>query len=306
VAPGWFTAAYARYAAPGRPVMWAEFGNTAWDQTRMTQDEGRLASIGQFYRDFLTMVLDSGASGTVCWFYPGGYRWNERSDFGIVDPDGTWRDITEVLHELSGPVTAERTRPAGDPVIHVDRDADARGLQGIWAAVGEEFLAATREGRFPVLTGDGEQATSADEPVTAVGNRPYNGSNPPKYLNAEFNALEVQDAEGKWVAVEQPGQQVTVAAGAPVRMRASVGNNGWAKWVSTGELGRVYLATTEGCPAQERVPIAEDVPRLGDARIAPFEIALPGNEAVTLTFEMLADDRARFGEKLSVVLAPAQ
>jgi hypothetical protein len=54
------------------------------------------------------------------------------------------------------------------------------------------------------------------------------------------------------------------------------------------------------------VPIAEDVPRLGDARIAPFEIALPGNEAVTLTFEMLADDRARFGEKLSVVLAPAQ
>lgn len=305
VVPGWFTAAYSRYTAPGRPVMWAEFGYSVWDQARMTQDEGRLDFGAQFYRDFLTMTLRSGASGAVCWFYPGGYRYNERSDYGIINPDGTWRDITRVIRELSGPLTAERVRPPGEPQFRVDRDADAEGMQAMWGEIGEDFLAAAEAGKFPALVGDGETATSADEPVLAVGNRPYDGSNPPKYLNAEFNRLEVLDAGGDWVAVEQDGQEVSVVAGKPIRIRGSVGNIGWAKWRSAGEGGRVYLATTEDSTSEVRVPIEQAVPRLGDAEFAPFEVTLPTNERTALTFEMLSEGRARFGEKLTVVLNPA-
>lgn len=306
VVPGWFTAAYSRYAAPGRPVVWAEFGNSVWDNARMTQDEERLAWTAQFYRDFLTMVLKSGANGAVCWFYPGGYRYNERSDFGIINPDGTWREITHVLNEFSVPLTAERAIPKGDLSLKVDRDADARGLQGIWASVGDAFLEAVANGRFPVLVGEGENATSADEPVIAVGNRPYNGSNPPKYLNAEFNTFEVMDVSDRWVSVEDDGEQVAVAAGRPVRMRASVGNNGWAKWLAAAGAGRVFLATSETSPVQVRVPIPHDVPRLADAEVGPFEVALPGEGQFALTFEMLADSRARFGERLTVVLTPVR
>jgi hypothetical protein len=306
VLPGWFTAAYARYAAPGRPVMWAEFGTSVWDQARMTQDPNRLAFAAQFYRDFLTMALKSGANGTVCWFYPGGYRWNERSDFGIINPDGTWRDLTKVLHEFSGPMTAERAIPPGDVRLKVDRDADARGLQGIWSAVGEAFTSAVRDGKFPVLVGDGEGATSADQPVIAVGDRPYDGSNPPKYLNAEFNRLEVRNARGEWVAIEQDGQEVTVAAGKPVPMRASVGNNGWAAWRTGPGPGRVFLASTEDSSAAVRALPEDDVPRLGDAMFNVFGVLWTGDRPTKLTFEMLADGRALFGEKLSVVLVPAK
>ncbi|MBM3498065.1 MAG: hypothetical protein FJX74_05280 [Armatimonadetes bacterium] len=305
VVPGWFTAAYSRYAAPGRPVMWAEFGCSVWDQARMTQDEGRLAFAAQFYRDFLTMSLKSGAGGAVCWFYPGGYRYNERSDYGIINPDGTWREVTSVLHEFSAPMTAGRGPYWPDVQLRVDRDADARGMQGIWAAVGGEFLAAIEAGKRPALAPAAGPGSSSADPVIAVGNRPYGGSNPPKYLNAEFNRFEVQDAEGRWVAIEQDGQEVNVAAGKPVPMRASVGNTGRAKWLWRSGPGRVFLASTEDSPVTVRaLPAEEDVPPLGDATFNVFGVLWQGGERTTLTFEMLADGRARFGEKLTVVLVP--
>ena len=124
VLPGAFTAAYARLGAPTRPVMWAEFGNNVWDQARMTQDEGRLAFTAQFYRDFLTVAHHSQANGTVSWFYPGGYRWNERSDFGLINPDGTWREVTRVIHELAPQMTTERPEPGPIVEFRVDRDAE--------------------------------------------------------------------------------------------------------------------------------------------------------------------------------------
>jgi hypothetical protein len=302
VLPGAFTAAYARLGAPTRPVMWAEFGNNVWDQARMTQDEGRLAFTAQFYRDFLTVAHHSQANGTVSWFYPGGYRWNERSDFGLINPDGTWREVTRVIHELAPQMTTERPEPGPIVEFRVDRDADARGMQGIWARIGADFLAAVREGRHPVLVSDGHGQTSAARPVVAVGNRPYDGSNPPKYLNAEFNRLEVLGARGQWVAVERDGQEVAVRPGQPVRLRASVGNIGWATWLAADGPGRAYLATTEGSAAAVRVPIPAEVPRLGNADLPEFEVPSPGAGNAQLIFEMLADERARFGEKRSVVL----
>ena len=38
--------------------------------------------------------------GVAWWWYPGGYRVNERSDFGIINPDGTDRPVTKVIREF--------------------------------------------------------------------------------------------------------------------------------------------------------------------------------------------------------------
>ena len=309
VAPGWFTAAYSRCVAPSRPVMWAEFGRHVWSQAAMTQDPDQLEVSAQFYRDFLTMVLKSRANGAVCWFYPGGYRVNERSDYGIIDPDGTWREITEVIHEFSGPMTSEREPIDPGTIFDIDRDADARGLQGIWAAVGEEFMDATERRRFPSLRHPGEGLTSAEEPVVAVGNRPYNGSNPPKYLNAEFNVLEVLNAEGTWVSVETDGTEVAVDGDLPVKVRAAVGNIGWATWLAPSrqnDAGGVYLVTTEDSPVTVKRPIPADAARCDDAIIPAFELTLDLEDPNTLTFEMEAENRARFGEKLEVAFVAAE
>jgi hypothetical protein len=288
--------------------MWAEFGNTAWDSARAAADPQRLEAIARFYEDFLTMALRSGSNGIVCWWYPGGFRWGENSDFGIINPDGTWRRITQVLHEFSGPMTRERELPRPDVWLDIDRDADARGLQGVYAQAGPAFLQAIEQKKTPGLREAGEGRTSADTPVIAVGNTPYNGHNPPKYLNAEFEALEVRNARGEWVRIESDGQTVEVAADAPVALRASIGNSGWAKWLSAaahpGE-GGVYLATTEDSPIKVRQAIPSDVPRLGAAAVAPFELPAKLTQPTRLTFTMQAEGRAWFGEKLSVVLAPS-
>ena len=35
------------------------------------------------------MFIESGADGVFFWWYPGGFRLGENSDFGIINPDGT-------------------------------------------------------------------------------------------------------------------------------------------------------------------------------------------------------------------------
>ncbi|MGQ9730247.1 MAG: hypothetical protein ACUVX8_03155 [Candidatus Zipacnadales bacterium] len=307
VVPGWFTVAYAHFAAPECPVMWAEFGNSVWDTVRMTQDASRLKSVAQFYRDFLEMVRRSGSQGAVCWFYPGGYRWNERSDFGIINPDGTWREITEVLHEYAPRMTADRPVSESGPFFEIDRDADARGLQGIWAAIGDDFLAAIEAGKYPVLVSSALNANSADQPVLAVGNRPYNGHNPPKYLNAEFDCFEILSANGEWVSVEQDVQEVLVDPERPVRLHVTIGNNGWATWLAPsihGGEGGVYLATTEDSTLAIKQAIPIDVARLGTITIDDFSLEAQITAPTELTFGMLAENRAWFGEKLKVILKP--
>lgn len=53
----------------------------------------------------------------------------------------------------------------------------------------------------------------------AVGNVPCDGTNPPKHLDAEFNRLQILNADGVWQEAED-GVVITVATNRPVRARA--------------------------------------------------------------------------------------
>lgn len=146
---GWFTVAYARAVAPALPVLWAEFGNTVWDATRRAPNPDRLAFTARFYDDFYQMAYRSGANGTICWWFPGGYRWNERSDFGILNPDRSWREVTRVIHDWAPRMTAPRPLPTPDVTIEVERGLD--GLYGIYQRAKEAFWKAVDDGRTPAL-----------------------------------------------------------------------------------------------------------------------------------------------------------
>ncbi len=151
VKPGWFTAAYARCVAPEAPVMWAEFGTSVWDESRGAQNPDALAFQGRFYRDFYKMVLRSGANGSVCWWFPGGYRCGERSDFGILNPDRTWRPATHAIHDTAARLTADRPLPRPDVWIPIRRDDHADGIAGVYASVKDAFWKAIAEGKTPGL-----------------------------------------------------------------------------------------------------------------------------------------------------------
>jgi len=307
VKPGHFTVAYARFAAPDTPVMWAEFGYSVWDGGRMTQSEEGLKFAGQFYTDFYRMVEESGANGSVCWWFPGGYRWNERSDYGIRSPDRTYRPTSHVIQDWASRLTQRPRRPRPDVWIEIDRDAHPAGLYGIYEAVQDEYWRAIAEGHVPGLRTAGTGTDSATTPLVAVGNTPYNGSNPPKYLNAACHFLQLKNADGAWVDV-QDGSVVEVAPGQPVEVRASIGNTGEAAWLSPvgreDQTGTVYLSSRREPGLSFQQPIPRDVPSLGDAELPPFVLAEAITEPVEVAFEMTAQGRAWFGEKVEVTVQP--
>ncbi|MFB3785304.1 MAG: beta-galactosidase [bacterium] len=151
VKPGIFTVAYARYCASDKPVLWAEAGVHVWNHQTMRVDPELLDYQGRFYEDFYHMVSASYSNGVVWWWYPGGYRANEQSDYGIINPDGTDRPATKAIRRNAARVLAERTIPRPDVWIEIDRDADARGLYGVYDRVKDAFWRAFDSGRFPGL-----------------------------------------------------------------------------------------------------------------------------------------------------------
>jgi hypothetical protein len=151
VKAGEFTAAYARLCDPDKPLVWAEMGHSTWDMNQMASDPEKLAFQARFYSDFYRMLCESGADGVFFWWYPGGFRLNENSDFGIINPDGTDRPVTQVIRHLGAEFLEARKLGNPDYWISVSRDRDARGLYGMYAAVGEEFWAAKAAGRRPAL-----------------------------------------------------------------------------------------------------------------------------------------------------------
>lgn len=151
VKAGHFTAAYARLCDPAKPIVWAEMGYNVWDPSRMAPHPDKLAFAAWFYADFYRMLIESGADGVFFWWYPGGYRLNERSDFGILNPDGTDRALTRVIRREGPRFLAAAKPPAPDYWIEVDRDADARGLFGVYEAVQAEYWRAIGQGKSPGL-----------------------------------------------------------------------------------------------------------------------------------------------------------
>ncbi|MGZ5566106.1 MAG: beta-galactosidase [Limisphaerales bacterium] len=151
VKPGRFEHDYARLCDPSKPFMWAEMGETVWDKKAMQENNDRIAFEGPWCRNFYKMMEQSGDDGVFFWWYPGGYRFNERSDFGIINPDGTDRPFSRAIRE-EGP----RFLKAGDPpkpdyTIAVDRDRDSRGIFGIYQAVKDEYWRAIDHGKTPRL-----------------------------------------------------------------------------------------------------------------------------------------------------------
>ena len=114
-------------------------GYSVWDPQRRAPDRGRLEFAARYYRDFYRMLRESGADGVFFWWYPGGYRANENSDFGILHPDGTDRPVTRAIRDAGPAFLAAPKPPPPTHWITVDRDRDARGLHGIYESVKTEY-----------------------------------------------------------------------------------------------------------------------------------------------------------------------
>ena len=298
------TTLYARMVSGGKPVWWAEYGMSVHPQP----NEQALVSQGEMYANFARMFVESGANGGAGWWFPGGYRVEERSDYGVFNPDGTPRPAALANRKWSERVAAIRG-PKGptDVVIKVDRDLHPRGYSQIRARHEKEYVAAVEAGKSVALATEATGTHSGNCSLVAVGNRPYNGHNPPKYLNAEFERFWVSVGDDLWREVKN-GETVKVPRGSRVIGRAQVANTGQAAWLTPKDRratlggGGVHLVSVRGCELTIRAPIPKETAFLGDCLVDDLEIARSLEKSASVELEFEAAGRARFGQHFRLAL----
>lgn len=292
------TTLYGRLVGGGKPVWWAEYGMSVHPQP----DEKALARQGEMYANFARMFVESRANGGTGWWFPGGFRVGENSDYGIFNPDGTPRPAALANREWSERVAAIRA-PAGkaDVTITIDRDLHPRGYSQIRARHEKEYLDAVDAGKSVALRTEGTGTNSANTPLVAVGNRPCNGHNPPKYLNAEFERFWIKIGDADWREIEM-GEKVEVPRGAHVLGHAHVANTAEAAWLPptdprAAKAGGVQLVSTRTSGLNVRASLAKEVPFLGNCAFDEFVITERADRSLTISFELEATNRARFGQQ---------
>lgn len=312
---GMFTADYSRYAAPGKPVMWTEAGYSVWDrdaQTYYKDNTSFLLKQKSYYEQFSDMLHRSDVNGVAFWWYAGGYRYNENSDYGILNPDGSERPVTQVVRqyaELLKNKAGAPSQPRQQVEMMIDREQFSTGLKSIYEQLKEPYEEAVRNGIDPVLTDEGRATTSADTPLLAVGNTPYNGSNPPKYLNALFKRAQISTGDGSWLDVSD-GMRVTLPEGSKVLFRTRIANTGSATWLSPRlhehVTGSVYLASTAGSDIEAMVPIRVDTAYMEDTQIGETLLADRLTGPTDIALRMTASQRMSFGEVLEFTVEPGE
>ena|GEM_PF-121549 len=302
-----FITRYVNFTTCGKPVYWAEFGMSVWDSQKMEPSVSAMKSQAQYHERFYRMVLEAGANGTAPWWWPGGYRVDEKSDFGIINPDGTFRPSAELIKKYSPLIQADRSFPRPDVWLTIDRDAHAGGYWHITFNEGkDEYKKAVSAKKNLGIRTAGTGTNSANTPLVAVGNTKYNGKNPPKYLNAEFNWIKIKDATGEWQEIFAGGMAIEVEKGKPVMVQASIGNLQEAEWLSPllhPGAGSVYLSSREG-DIKFSQPIPEDTPYLSDVEISEFKLCDGITKETKVVFELTALDRCWFGERWQITLVP--
>lgn len=324
----------------GKPVVWVEYGNNLigtsgnsawsalmWDRETLSAPPYRYDDQLQYYAQFFRMFRACDIAGSVPWWYAGGFRRVERSDCGIVSPDGTLRPVA-LAYEQLGKTWLLRTREHRLPtrIVSYDPDVHAAGWgkfylgsgpvdrnENSWAAAEGRTIpgkpeygagvaacrAAEEADEELAFTTPGFGTTSADTPLLAVGNVPYHGNEPLKYLDGEFNTVQLKTEDNECICVPNGS---TVHAPAQTALLVSMGNLREATWLCGTAPGSVVLQLHDGGRLLAELPMQADTPYLSDAVFTAEHLVLPcGRE---LTLRLCAKERGTFGERWRFTLAP--
>jgi hypothetical protein len=302
-----FITRFVHFTTHGKPIIWSEFGQSVWDADQMEPASARFASVADYHELFYRMVLESGANGTAPWWWPGGYRVGERSDYGVMNPDGTPRPSAKLIRKYAPQLKAARDWPESTEWFDFDRDRHAGGYWYAAFNTGKDaYRRVTARGQMLGIRTAGTNTTSRDVPLIAVGNRPCHGANPPKFLNAEFNFLEILNDAGHWVEAAD-GAEIRVASG-PVKARISVGNTQESTWIAPEngqpKTGDVLLVTTKQSGLVGEWPLRDSTAYLADADFGEITLCDSIVHATAVELRMSAIERTEFGEKRSFTLTP--
>jgi hypothetical protein len=204
---------------------------------------------------------------------------------------------------LSGATAAQRHYSSW---ITIDRDA----FGGAWKMYEEgtqRYAAAGKRGQSVGIHTACAGSTSRIE-AFCVGNSPFNQSCPAKCLDAEWNTVEIFNANAQWQEVHDDGT-VFVSRAAPVIARFSAGNIGESKWLSAATLNGGVGAVRFGCNENVgdigcRSEIRADAPGGSNATSGEVVISATISKTTRIGFQMVAESVTWFGDRLNVTLIP--
>lgn len=299
--PAGVTTLYGRWAGNGRPVFWAEFGYNVHPGYKADDFARQQETYDNMYR----FIAESGASGGAGWWFPGGLRLDENSDYGVVNPDGTPRSAALALKDWAGRPAQTPWARQGQVPIQFDRDLHPRGYSQVWVRARNAYLEVVAAGQVPFLRTGGDGTDSLDTPLLAVGGTKCNGSNPPKYLNAEFNQVLARTQGLAWQPVAE-GAAVTLGKAGRLDLWARMGNTGEAAWVSPDRAGArpggVFLVVEQNGQIVGRAALTQDAPRYADADVL---VSIPSGQMLEgeLRLYLEAAGRTSFGHRFRLAVA---
>ncbi|MGI8906125.1 MAG: hypothetical protein ACR2IE_06510 [Candidatus Sumerlaeaceae bacterium] len=146
-----FAASYCQALAPGKPVLWSEFGYNTWSGDAFQPSSRQLEWQGAIYRNVLEHAQQSRAAGVIAWWFPGGYRKGEESDYGLIAPDGRSRPATKVLAEYAERLKAPAPAVEWTPRMESDAASGARGYVALYEALSTRFHSAVTSDTIPLV-----------------------------------------------------------------------------------------------------------------------------------------------------------
>jgi hypothetical protein len=214
-------ASWGRAVSAGRPVFWIEWGISIWGNAA-----GLAPTQGELFTSILTMIQKSGSNGGTGWWYPGGLRVDEVSDYGIMDPDGRPRPAATATAAAVRAMNNGAPLPQPTQWVVADRDRYVQGYAGIADTFGATYAQDLESGTILGLQLPAQGTTSADCPLVAVGAVPYPGTGPLQALNAAIFRVQL---DGKGV---DDGAQVSL----PASLTVEAANTAPAAWAQDVEL----------------------------------------------------------------------
>lgn len=292
VEPGVFQGYYGKYASPNRPRIWAEMGFPIGGNTPKLYGHSAsdLDNQKRCYEQFYKMTSISNMDGIFCWWLPGGFRYGENSDYGIINPDCSDRPVTKFIRDYAQTFFDGLEPKTQGSRFAVDRDSDARGVKGIYEKVSTKFNKEISEGKNPSLINEGSFTTIANTPMLAVGNTPMAENKPYKYIDALVDQIFVKYTNGTYKRL-LPGGKINITKGQKISVKIIYINMGESAWLANSN--KTVELNVNGKPR----PIENNVYKFDKAT---FYLSLDANSNNII--ELKVKDGYRFGEKINLIL----
>ena len=253
-----YTNEYSRFWQPNAVVQWKELGKSIWCGSNFTDNTIGEALQENFYRKFYEKLLQAHTGAVYAWWWGGGYRIGENSDFGILNPDGSDRPVTVFLRAFAKTFLNAPPLPPVESRVATDRSAFSTAFEGCYRSVEQDFFGGWERGERVSFTNAGACHTTED----IDRRKPWYADGMP---DSFFLETDVQE------------EQVCIRLYNPAHC---VWERNTALWLL--DENRNCLAAV---PIRQRVALAEET-----------AVEVPREDYDRATFLTLAADGAPFGE----------